>query len=151
MRELIFLFGRLGLTSFGGPAAHIAMMEEEVVTRRAWLTRERFLDLVGVTNLIPGPNSTELAMHLGYLRGGFPGLIVAGFAFLVPAVCITVLLAWGYVLIAFLQSEPVAGRGWLTQTQLADALAGAIVITAARLNLAWIILGGALMGALVLG
>ena len=82
MRELIFLFGRLGLTSFGGPAAHIAMMEEGVVTRRAWLTRERFLDLLGVTNLIAGPNSTELAMHLGYLRGGFPGLIVAGFAFL---------------------------------------------------------------------
>lgn len=93
----MLLFARLGLTSFGGPAAHIAMMEEAVVTRRAWLTREHFLDLIGVTNLIPGPNSTELAMHLGYLRGGYPGLIVAGFAFIVPAVCITTLLAWGYV------------------------------------------------------
>ena len=147
----MFLFGRLGLTSFGGPAAHIAMMEEEVVTRRAWLTREHFLDLVGVTNPIPGPNSTELAMHLGYLRGGFPGLIVAGLAFLVPAVCITTLLAWGYVLIAFLQSALLTGRGWLTQARLVDAIAGAIVITTTHVNLAWIILGGALMGALVLG
>ena len=97
MRELILLFARLGLTSFGGPAAHIALMEEELVRRRAWLTRERFLDLLGVTNLFPGPNSTELAMHLGYLRAGFPGLVAAGLAFLMPAVCITTLLAWGYL------------------------------------------------------
>ena len=97
VRQLFLLFVRLGLTSFGGPAAHIAMMEEELVMRRAWLTRERFLDLLGITNLIPGPNSTELAMHVGYIRAGFPGLIVAGCGFILPAVCITTLLAWGYL------------------------------------------------------
>jgi chromate transporter len=86
-----------GTTSFGGPAAHIAMMEEEVVVRRRWLTREEFLDYVGATNLIPGPNSTELAIHIGHLRAGWPGLIVAGAAFILPAAIIVLCLAWAYV------------------------------------------------------
>lgn len=77
LSELALLFLKLGTIAFGGPAAHIAMMEDEVVRRRKWLTREKFLDLLGATNLIPGPNSTEMAIHVGYLRAGWPGLLVA--------------------------------------------------------------------------
>ena len=95
--QLAILFLKLGTTAFGGPAAHIAMMEEEVVRRRQWMTKERFLDLVGATNLIPGPNSTEMAIHIGYIRAGIAGLIVAGLSFIVPAVIITGVLAWIYV------------------------------------------------------
>jgi len=95
--EIARVFSRLGLISFGGPAAHVALMEEELVRRRRWLTRERFLDLLGAANLIPGPNSTELAIHIGYERAGWPGLIVAGTCFIVPAAVIVAALAWGYV------------------------------------------------------
>jgi chromate transporter len=95
--ELTQLFLKLGIIGFGGPAAHIAMMEDEVVTRRNWMTRDHFLDIVGATNLIPGPNSTEMTMHVGYHRAGWPGLIVAGSCFILPAVLITAALAWGYV------------------------------------------------------
>src|SRR5687768_12235064 len=80
-REIALLFLRLGTTAFGGPAAHIAMMEEEVVRRRKWLSREEFLDLLGATNLIPGPSSTELAIHIGHRRAGWPGLLAAGGCF----------------------------------------------------------------------
>jgi chromate transporter len=97
LRELVWLFGKLGFTAFGGPAAHIAMMEDEVVRRRSWMTRERFLDLLGATNLIPGPNSTEMAIHIGHARAGWMGLIVAGLAFIVPAVMIVTAIAWAYV------------------------------------------------------
>lgn len=96
LRELALLFFRLGTTAFGGPAAHIAMMEDEVVRRRRWLTRERFLDLLGATNLIPGPNSTEMAIHVGHQRAGWSGLVVAGSAFIVPAATITLVFAWAY-------------------------------------------------------
>ena len=95
--QLAALFLRLGATSFGGPAAHIAMMEDEVVRRRRWLSRERFLDLVGAANLIPGPNSTELAIHIGRVRRGAAGLVVAGLAFVLPAVLLTAATAWAYV------------------------------------------------------
>ncbi|OGW54616.1 MAG: chromate transporter [Thermodesulfovibrio sp. RBG_19FT_COMBO_42_12] len=95
--ELIRLFLKLGTVAFGGPAAHIAMMEEEVVNRRKWITREQFLDLVGATNLIPGPNSTEMAIHVGYIRAGLLGLIVSGISFILPAVIITGIFAWVYV------------------------------------------------------
>ena len=91
------LFLRLGTTAFGGPAAHIAMLEEEVVRRRQWVSRQRFLDLLGATNLIPGPNSTEMAIHIGFDRAGWPGLLVAGGCFIVPAALITLALAWAYV------------------------------------------------------
>jgi chromate transporter len=96
LRELAALFLRLGTTAFGGPAAHIAMMEDEVVRRRAWLTREEFLDLLGATNLIPGPNSTEMAIHIGHRRAGFPGLVVAGASFILPATIIVAAIAWAY-------------------------------------------------------
>src|SRR4026209_898561 len=95
--ELAGLFLKLGFTAFGGPAAHIAMMEDEVVRRRGWLSRERFLDLLGATNLIPGPNSTEMAIHLGYERAGRLGPRVAGAACILPAALITLGLSWSYV------------------------------------------------------
>jgi chromate transporter len=94
--QLLALFVKLGVTAFGGPAAHIAMMEDEVVTRRRWLTRERFLDLIGATNLIPGPNSTEMAIHIGFVRAGIAGLVVAGVSFILPAALITLGCAWVY-------------------------------------------------------
>jgi chromate transporter len=97
LKEIASLFLKLGTIAFGGPAAHIAMMEDEVVKRRGWITRERFLDLLGATNLIPGPNSTEMAIHVGYVRAGWRGLIVAGACFILPAVAITLLLAHLYV------------------------------------------------------
>jgi chromate transporter len=97
LRELALLFLRLGTTAFGGPAAHIAMMQDEVVSRRKWLTEERFLDLVGATNLIPGPSSTELAIHIGWDRRRWAGLLVAGVAFIVPAMFMTAALGWAYV------------------------------------------------------
>jgi chromate transporter len=95
--ELAALFLRLGTTAFGGPAAHIAMMRDEVVHRRGWMTDERFLDLLGATNLIPGPNSTEMAIHVGWARRRWAGLVVAGVSFIVPAMLITGALAWAYV------------------------------------------------------
>lgn len=82
LKELAFLFLKLGVVAFGGPAVHIAMMEDEVVHRRGWLTRESFLNLVAATNLIPGPNSTEMAIHIGYLRAGWAGLLLAGSCFI---------------------------------------------------------------------
>ncbi|MFP6737277.1 MAG: chromate efflux transporter [Planctomycetota bacterium] len=95
--ELASVSFRLGVLGFGGPAAHIAMLEDEVVKRREWITPERFLDMLGATNLIPGPNSTEMVLHVGYLRAGFPGLLVAGTCFILPAVAIVTFLAWLYV------------------------------------------------------
>jgi chromate transporter len=95
--ELALLFLRLGATAFGGPAAHVALMEDEVVRRRGWLTREQFLDYLGATNLIPGPNSTELAIHVGRERAGWPGLLIAGACFIAPATLIVMLVAWAYV------------------------------------------------------
>lgn len=95
--EIVRVIGKIGLTGFGGPAAHIAMLEDEVVERRRWISRQHFLDLVGATNLIPGPNSTEMMMHLGYLWGGGLGLVLGGMAFLLPAVAVTAVLAWIYV------------------------------------------------------
>lgn len=96
LSEIASVFFKLGCIAFGGPAAHIALMETEIVSRRKWLSRQRFLDLMGATNLIPGPNSTELTMHCGYERGGWKGLFVAGICFIFPAVAITGVLAWCY-------------------------------------------------------
>ena len=95
--EVASLFAKMGATAFGGPAAHIAIMQDEVVDRRRWISRQHFLDLIAATNLIPGPNSTEMAMHIGHERAGRLGMVVAGAAFILPAVAITALLAWAYV------------------------------------------------------
>lgn len=97
LKEIAVVFLKLGITAFGGPAAHVAMMDEEIVKKRKWLDRENFLDLYGATNLIPGPNSTELAIHLGYERGGLLGLIIAGVSFIFPAMLIVMSLAAVYV------------------------------------------------------
>lgn len=91
------LFLKLGAISFGGPAAHIALMEDEVVRKRQWVTRQQYLDMLGLTNLIPGPNSTEMAINLGFARAGWAGLVVAGISFIVPAALITAAVAWAYV------------------------------------------------------
>jgi chromate transporter len=95
--ELAAFFLRLGVTAFGGPAGHIAMMEDELVRRREWLSREKFLDLLGASNLVPGPSSSELAIHIGYLRAGWVGLLVAGTCFILPAACMVGALGWAYV------------------------------------------------------
>jgi chromate transporter len=99
---------KLGLTAFGGPAAHIAMLHDEVVNRREWLTEEHFLDLLGATNLIPGPNSTEMVIHVGHVRAGWRGLIVAGALFILPAAAIVLAFAWLYV-----QYGATPGAEWL--------------------------------------
>jgi chromate transporter len=145
--EVTRLFGRLGATAFGGPAAHIAVIHDEVVTRRGWLDDRRYLDLLGVTNLIPGPNSTEMAMHVGQERAGWRGLIGAGAAFILPAALITLVFAWGYVAYgktpsgeailygikpvvvaiitqALLRLGRSAVKGWLTAAVGAGALIG---------------------------
>jgi chromate transporter len=108
LREVITVFLKLGLIGFGGPAAHIAMMRDEVVRRRRWLDDQAFLDLLGATNLIPGPNSTEMTIHLGYLRAGWPGLLAGGLCFILPAMTMVLALAWAYVRFG---SSPAAG--WL--------------------------------------
>jgi chromate transporter len=106
--DVAWLFLKLGFTAFGGPAAHIAMYRDEVVTRRQWLTDQEFLDLLGVTNLIPGPNSTEMAIHIGLRRAGWAGFLLAGLCFILPASGIVLVLAWFYVRYG---SAPQAG--WL--------------------------------------
>jgi chromate transporter len=97
LREVAGLFLRLGFTAFGGPAAHVALMEAEVVRRRRWLSPERFLDMLGAANLIPGPSSSELAIFIGYERAGWRGLLVAGTCFILPASLMTAGIAWAYV------------------------------------------------------
>src|SRR5262245_6150499 len=97
LAELALLFLKLGVIGFGGPAAHIALMEAEVIRRRRWLSRDEFLDLLGATNLIPGPNSTELTIHIGHRKAGWAGFLVAGTCFILPAAFIVAVFAWAYV------------------------------------------------------
>jgi chromate transporter len=165
LREIGAVFGRLGVTAFGGPAVHIALMEDEVVRRRGWIDRATFLDLLGATNLLPGPNSTEMALHLGYQRAGLAGLVVAGLAFVLPAALITAALAmlyvrWGslpaarsllygidpvvliVVLIALVRLGPTALRTPTTWAIAAGACAGALV----GVHELWLLLAAALLG-----
>ena len=108
VREVALLFLRLGFTAFGGPAAHVAIIEDEVVQRRRWIDRAHFLDIVAAVNFVPGPNSTELAIHLGQLRAGFAGLVAAGVCFIAPAVLIILPIAWAYTTYGALpQVQPV--------------------------------------------
>ncbi len=95
--EIFKVFAKLGIFAFGGPAAHVAMMEDEVVTKRKWMSKERFIDMYGFTSLIPGPNSTEMAILIGYHRGGVIGLIIAGLSFILPAVAVVLVFAYIYV------------------------------------------------------
>jgi chromate transporter len=93
LKEITLVFLKLGATAFGGPAAHVAMMEEEIISKRKWISKEKFIDFYGATNLLPGPNSTELAIHLGYERGGILGLIIGGVSFILPAMLSVIILA----------------------------------------------------------
>jgi chromate transporter len=163
LAELAALFGRLGATAFGGPAAHVSLMEEEVVGRRRWLSREQFLDMVGATNLIPGPNSTELAIHIGYARAGMKGLVVAGSCFILPATAITLAIAWAYVRFGALPQvssflygvKPVItvivllalwrlGRTALKSAALAVVAAAAVAASALGAHELLVLLGGGL-------
>ena len=94
LREVAALMFRLGWTAFGGPAAHIAMLRGEVVKRRKWMTEQRFLDMIGAANLVPGPTSTQTVMHSGYARAGWPGLFVGGTLFILPAAFLVLVFAW---------------------------------------------------------
>jgi chromate transporter len=105
--EVLVVFLRLGATAFGGPAAHVALQEEECVRRRGWLDRARFLDLLAATNLVPGPNSTEMAMHLGWLRAGGPGLVAGGVAFILPSAVVVTVLAAAYTRLGALPSTEI--------------------------------------------
>ena len=143
LAEVAGLFLKLGATAFGGPAAHIAMMHAEVVKRRKWLDDEQFLDLMGATNLIPGPNSTEMAIHIGFQRAGWPGLIVGGTCFIFPAMLIVMGLAWTYVQFG---STPAAG--WLLYGIKPVMIA---IITTALWDLGQKAVKGALTSAIGLG
>jgi chromate transporter len=143
LRELALLFVMLGVIGFGGPAAHIALMRREVVERRRWLDDRQFVDLIGITNLIPGPNSTEMAMHVGRLRAGVPGLIVAGLAFIVPAATIVGVLAWLYVS----YGQTTIGSGVLYGVKPVIL----VIIAAAIWSLARVALRGVLLPAVAVG
>jgi len=110
LAEIAWAFLRLGFVAFGGAVAHIALMEEEFVRRRRWLSREEFVDRMGAVNLLPGPSSTEMAIYLGHLRGGFPGLLISGTAFILPAALMMLALAWAYVRYGALPQ--IAGLLW---------------------------------------
>lgn len=165
---ITLLFLRLGLTAFGGPAAHIAMMRHEFVTRRAWLTDRRFLDLLGVTNLIPGPNSTEMAIHLGRERAGWRGLVGAGVAFIAPAAVMVSVLAWVYVefgstpavtwvlygvkpVVIAIVAQAIWGLGRVVVRRWQTALLAAVVIVLGLLGVNELVLlfGGAAVGAVL--
>jgi chromate transporter len=151
LSELAFVFGKMGTTAFGGPAAHIAMMEEEVVRRRQWLSKEEFLDMLGATHLIPGPNSTEMAIHIGHKMAGWRGLFVAGSTFIVPAFLIVWAIAWFYVKYGslpaiqslFLGVKPVIlaviGQAiWsLSRTAVKDRILAVLAALALALYLVW--------------
>ncbi len=169
LTELARLFFTLGIVGFGGPAAHIAMMEEEVVQKRKWLTSQQFLDLVGATNLIPGPNSTEMTMHVGFARAGWTGLFVAGVSFILPAAGLTLLLAWFYVQTASVpEATPflagiqagvlavIAGALWRLGKKAVSTRPLALVAVSVALSVALgvseipALLGGAAVGGLLL-
>ena len=162
------LFLKLGIIGFGGPAVHIALMQEEVVKKRGWMSEEHFLDLVGVTNLIPGPNSTEMTMHIGHERAGWKGLIIAGCCFIFPAVIITAFFAWLYhkygqlpqmqpfiygikpAIIAVVVSLMISlGRKALKSTELGIIGIFAAVAVLAGFNEINVLFGGGLLGIVI--
>lgn len=168
VKEVIFVFFRLGCIAFGGPAAHIAMMDEEIIQKRKWMSQQHFLDLIGVTNLIPGPNSTEMTMHCGYERAGWKGLFAAGFFFILPAVVITCFFAGIYkeyrtipeithilygikpaVIAIILSASYKLGKKALKNWQL--GVLGILVLIAALIgwNEIYVLLGAGLIGGLL--
>jgi chromate transporter, chromate ion transporter (CHR) family len=168
LSEIAKVFFKLGCIGFGGPAVHIAMMEEEVVRKRKWITGEHFLDLVGATNLIPGPNSTEMTMHCGHERAGWKGLVVAGTCFILPAVVITGVLAWAYqrygslpevqpfiygikpAIIAVIVALMISlGKKALKSTTLGILGGVALLLTLAGVNEIYVLFGAGLCGILL--
>ncbi len=166
--ELAQLFLKLGAVAFGGPPAHIAMMEDEVVSRRGWLTREQFLDFLGAANLIPGPTSTEMAIHVGRMRAGWPGLLVAGGSFILPSAVMVTLLAWAYVRFGSLPQvagvlygvKPIVialivqavfklGKSSVKSTWLAIVGALALLATALGVDQLAVLAGGGLLAGLI--
>ena len=164
---LCLLFLRLGTTAFGGPAAHIAMMEDEVVRRRRWMTQNEFLDLLGAANLIPGPNSTELAIHIGHRQAGWRGLLVAGTSFILPAMLIVMAFAWAYVrygslpevagvlygvkpviIVIVLQALWSLGKTAIKSSFLAFVAAASLVLTLFRVHELLVLLAAGLVVAL---
>ncbi len=160
LKELALFFLRLGVTAFGGPAAHIAIMEDELVRRRKWLSREKFLDLLGASSLIPGPSSSELAIHIGYLRGGWAGLLIGGACFIFPAAILVGIIAWAYVRFGHLPAvaallygvKPVViavilqalwglGRTAVKSWPLAIAGAACVLLSIAQVNVLLILFG----------
>ncbi len=158
---------RLGFTAFGGPAAHIAMLRDEVVTRRGWLSEQHFLDLLGITNLIPGPNSTEMVIHVGYERAGWKGLLAAGALFILPAATMTLIFAWLYkeygataqgewllygikpvIIAVVLQALYNLGKTALKNVPLAIIAAATLVLYLLGFNELVLLFGGALVWAL---
>ncbi len=146
-RELALLFLRLGTTAFGGPAAHIAMMQQEVVERRQWLTKAEFLDLLGASNLVPGPSSTELAIHIGFRKAGWVGLFLAGTCFILPAFLLVMVLAWAYV--RYGQLPQIAGALYGVKPVVVAVVAQALW-NLGRAAIKTRFLGGAAVGAFAL-
>jgi chromate transporter len=168
LSEIAAVFFKLGCIGFGGPAVHIAMMEEEVVRRRKWITGDHFLDLVGATNLIPGPNSTEMTMHCGQERAGWRGLVVAGACFIMPAVIITAVFAWAYqrygalpevqpflygikpAIIAVIVALMISlGRKALKSAKLGVIGVLALILTLSGINEIYVLFGAGLLGILI--
>jgi chromate transporter len=151
LRELAALFLNLGAISFGGPAAHIAMMETEVVGKRQWMTRQQFLDLLGAANLVPGPTSTETAISVGFVRAGWAGLCVAGMSFILPAALITGAFAWAYVRFGALTQAVAVLAGVKAAVIAVIAIAISRLGKTAVKNVPLAALGGLALGAFFLG
>lgn len=166
--EVVAVFGKLGLIGFGGPAAHIALMDDEVVRKRGWLSRDYFLDMLAATNLVPGPNSTEMAIHVGYLRAGLPGLIAGGVAFILPAMLIVLALAWAYtqygalpqvdallyglkpaIIAIIAQATYRLGRSALTDWKLMALGVAAFIAAAAGVDTVLVMLAAGVIGVLL--
>ncbi|WP_066759444.1 chromate efflux transporter [Crocinitomix algicola] len=169
LKEVASVFFKLGLFAFGGPAAHIAMMEAEIVEKRKWMSKQHFLDLIGATNLIPGPNSTEMTMHCGHERAGFWGLFIAGLSFIIPAVFLTGLLAYFYVTYGELPNvapfiygiKPVVlaiiamaifklGKKALKSVHLGILGGIVLILSFLGINEVYLLLGAGLIGAIIL-
>lgn len=165
--EILLIFTRLGCITFGGPSAHIAIFEEEFVRRRGWISAEEFLALNAAAQVIPGPNSTELAIHIGYKRGGWPGLLAAGLGFILPAALLTLVVAWAYVrygalpevrsallgiqaavIAVILRATVDLGRKGITDRWLALIALGSAIGFAIGLHELILLFGGALLAAL---
>lgn len=166
--EVARLFLKLGCTAFGGPAAHISLMQEEVVTKRNWMSQQHFLDLLGATNLIPGPNSTEMAIHIGRERAGVKGLMVAGLCFILPAVIITALFAWLYkqyghlpdvqpfvygitpaIIAVVLAAIYPLGKASVKSAELAILGAGVLILALFHVNEIFLLFGAGIIGLLL--